>query len=163
MKREKIMSILTMKEMTEARDRAKDRAKNSLVVREELRLCIDGYDLIDRIQTVSRMLFHNRELDDDGLSGVPSWVTPRALTPHRVAQIKAAADIDMALLRKVLPDIRAVELTGKNGDPIAFEETIPALSKIALRQHIRYTLEHGADEPEITDAEIVEELPSFLR
>lgn len=43
------------------------------------------------------------------------------LDPQELARIKAATDTRLALIKKVLPDLKAMELTGENGNPMRID------------------------------------------
>lgn len=47
-----------------------------------------------------------------------------ALDPTMVSRLKAAADIKCKLINKYLPDLKAVEVTGEDGEPINTVQTI---------------------------------------
>lgn len=46
------------------------------------------------------------------------------LDPTMVSRLKAAADIKCKLINKYLPDLKAVEVTGEDGEPINMVQTI---------------------------------------
>lgn len=47
----------------------------------------------------------------------------KTLTPSNINALKASADIRLAILRKVLPDVKAIEVAGENGDPVSVRIT----------------------------------------
>lgn len=46
------------------------------------------------------------------------------LDPTMISRLKAAADIKCKLINKYLPDLKAVEVTGEDGEPINMVQTI---------------------------------------
>ena len=51
------------------------------------------------------------------------------LDPTMVSRLKAAADIKCKLINKYLPDLKAVEITGEDGDPIDMVQTIRIIAE----------------------------------
>jgi hypothetical protein len=118
---ETMSQSLTIDEMMNARKRAKRRAQNSITVREELRLAVDGLDLLNDVTEIALALKVGTEpivMADGGVVQTP-------LARDRVSSLKAAADVKLALLRKVLPDLKAVELSGPEGGPLQLDEVNP--------------------------------------
>jgi len=58
----------------------------------------------------------------------------RLLTKERATQLKMAADVNMKMLGKVLPDLRATEITGKDGSE--FERAPVLMTELANRLRI---------------------------
>lgn len=71
------------------------------MAREALRLKIDGEKALDEINDVAGAL--------------------RGAGKDDVPALKARADIQFGLLRKILPDVRSIELTGEDGKPLDFK------------------------------------------
>lgn len=72
-------------------------SKRRQLAQEALRLRIEGERHIDELNEIDQAL------------SVPD---------ADVARLKARADIKFGLLKKVLPDLRATELTGEGGGPV---------------------------------------------
>lgn len=126
-------SLLSEKEHREAMERARRRAKNSPLVKEELRLLIQGEDLIADLGDITRQLRNGVEpvrMEDGALIETP-------MGPGRVSSLKAAADVKLALLRKVLPDLKAVELSGPDGGPLVMTEEVNPVELLTRLRALR--------------------------
>ena len=60
-----------------------------------------------------------RQLDIIDSELADNWKT---LSSENVAALRLKADLNFKRLAKVLPDLKAVELTGEDGDPIEFKD-----------------------------------------
>ncbi|RLD78548.1 MAG: hypothetical protein DRJ15_11350 [Bacteroidetes bacterium] len=91
-------------EVATLRKSAIGRAERRVEHREHLRLEIKSRDLLQNIHTAIDTLYRGTEPDNDD----PDLMIP--LTKDRVASINAAATLSDRLLKKVLPDLKQVEI-----------------------------------------------------
>lgn len=77
--------------------------KNKQARREALREELQAREYLRQLQEV-----------DDSLSS--NW---RVLTSEQVAALRLRTDINFKRLAKVLPDLKAIELTGEDGGPLS--------------------------------------------
>ena len=115
-------------------DRAEREVDNREFVRHEIQALVHVRDL----ETMALMLFSGQEIELDPLTAEPATIP---LDKDRVAQLSACANIKLALLRKVLPDIKAVELTGAGGEELGSQRE---LAEMELRNRLREVLTRGA-------------------
>ena len=82
-------------------------------------------DRRDKI-SITRCLTHLTEIEEEvrglcrPIKGENGELMPRISAAH-IGALRLRADINMALLKKRLPDLKAVELTGPDGGPIQYE------------------------------------------
>lgn len=117
-------------------------ARNRAIRQEALREQIQADQLIR--QTLARI----DKLDH----GSPQKGTEerKPLTANDIAAIKAANDASLRLLAKVLPDQKAVEVTGEGGGPVGVAMVDPStLSTATLRELIaqRESLHEQPEDP----------------
>ena len=152
--------IVPEHELAGIRERGIKRAERRVEEREHLRLEIHSRKLIVEMQDAAIKLFLGiEESHNEAGLYVP-------LTRDRIAGLKAGADIADKLLKKVLPDLKQVELTAGNNDG---EGRI--LENIELDNRMRLYLAalekrgtvipmHPAEE--VVEAELVEPDMDFL-
>lgn len=81
------------------------KARNRAIRREELIEQLRNAKLVEHvIESANKLADETRELD-----------------PVMVGRMKAANDARLALIRKYLPDLKAVEMTGEDGGPVVVE------------------------------------------
>jgi len=80
--------------------------------RDTLRQSIDGESLLWELKSISQALQSGRDISADEVTGEP---VDEPLSDSRAKQLSKAAEIHLRLLAKVLPDVRAVELSGPDG------------------------------------------------
>ena len=100
-------------ELKGIQERAIKRAENRVEEREHLRLEIKARKLIEEMQQAAMVLYFGYE----ELPLQPGETVPKfaRLGRDRIAALKAAADISDKLLKKVLPDLKQIELTEGEG------------------------------------------------
>ncbi len=110
-------SFVPAHELEGIRERGIKRAERRVEEREHLRLEIKSRKLIEEMQAAAFMLYAGVDIcdaimDEDGLPAIIP------LTRDRIAGLKAAADISDKLLKKVLPDLKQIELQdgGQQGE-----------------------------------------------
>ena len=107
--------IVSLRERAGARERLIRQSKvNGIIAREELRSMVYGVGLLGDILDIAAVLQRGVEpitVEDGGLVEIP-------LEGDRIKSLRAAADIKLALLRKKLPDLKSVELTGLDGSSL---------------------------------------------
>ncbi len=110
-------SFVPAHELEGIRERGIKRAERRVEEREHLRLEIKSRKLIEEMQDAAFMLFTGVDIRDDIMdeNGRPAIIP---LTRDRIAGLKAAADISDKLLKKVLPDLKQIELQdgGQQGE-----------------------------------------------
>lgn len=120
-------------------------------VRAALREQINGEQKLARIEQVVQALLAGEETVTDRATGQQ---TPVPLTRERVAALKTALDVELRLLSKVLPDLKAVEVTGEDGVPL------PASSdRMVLATKLMAIMREGGT---LTIEGEAERLPDFL-
>lgn len=155
-----IQSFVPAHELEGIRNRGIKRAENRVEEREHLRLEIQSRKIIEKMQEAAFMLYLGVEAFTDDLTGV---TVLRPLGRDRIASLKAAADISDKLLKKVLPDLKQIELQDSTagGEGRILENTdlnnrmriyVDALEKRALAN----------DAIEIEEAVIVDDDLGFL-
>jgi len=99
-------------ELAGIRERGIKRAEKRVEEREHLRLEIKSRELINKMQDAALMLFFGYEANPND----PDVLVP--MSRDRIASLKAGADVADRLLKKVLPDLKQVELQdgGNNGE-----------------------------------------------
>ena len=85
-------------------------------VKAELRRAVDGMRLLSRIERVTILLESGYERLYDPDTGRLGDALP--LTAARVSALGKVLDAQFRLLNKVLPDLKAVELSGPDGAPL---------------------------------------------
>ena len=130
------------------------KAANKEADREYLRDKIQAGTHVYDIETIALMLFSGKEAVQDPVTGTVSMLP---LDRDRTMQLKAAADVKGTLLKKVLPDIKAVELTGAGGEELGTDRQMAVLE---LRNRLRAILV-GSSLPEVIE-QIPEEIPACL-
>lgn len=99
--------------------------------RKQLRESIQGRHLLLSIEDIVKRLTSGVELTVDPPPGVdPDTVS---LSNDRISALRAALDAHFKLLNKVLPDLKAVELTGADGGPLQVEEQERSATEVAAR------------------------------
>lgn len=128
--------------------------KRVAATRELVRERINGVHLVDGIISTVKTLEAGEEL-------VGKSETPVPLDSTRVAALSAAMQARFKLLAKVLPDLKAVEVSGPEGEPLEARETNS--TEVAARllwmwrnQGVTVDAEPEPEEPE-------KELPDFLK
>jgi len=84
-------------------------------VRAKLRELVDGERSLGRISMVTDWMLSGYEPMTDA---VTLEVTHLPLTRERVVALKVVLDVELKLLGKVLPDLKAVEMTDSEGQPL---------------------------------------------
>ena len=112
-------------------------AESVLEDREYIRHEIQAHQHVRDLETMALMLFSGKEIEQDAITEVPVMVP---LDKDRVSQLTACATIKLALLRKVVPDIKSVELTGAGGEELGSQRE---LATIELRNRLREALTRG--------------------
>lgn len=84
-------------------------------VRKELRARVDGELVLKRIEHIMDLLLAGTESVRDPSTGL-MLVLP--IDSTRTQHLKVVLDAQFKLLGKVLPDLRAIELTGEDGEPL---------------------------------------------
>lgn len=125
--------ILSKRDYDEAQKRAFNRARQTPLVREQLRALIIGEDLIADIVDIAQKLNRGTEKTVNSEGGYQDVVMGR----DRAGSLKAAAEVKLALLRKVLPDLKAVELTGAEGGPITTQSEVNPVELLTRLQTFR--------------------------
>lgn len=85
-------------------------------VRDQLRRMVDGETQLRCIGEILDRLTSGWEPVRDPRTGSADWVP---LDRDRVAALNAALSTHLKLLNKVLPDLKAVELSGPDGERLA--------------------------------------------
>lgn len=112
-------------------------AESVLEDREYIRHEIQAHQHVRDLETMALMLFSGKEIESDPITEVPTLVP---LDKDRVGQLTACATIKLALLRKVVPDIKSVELTGAGGEELGSQRH---LAEVELRNRLREALTTG--------------------
>jgi len=147
------MGVLNAQEKAAVKLRALHRRKKDaaqqLEQREYLRHEIAARIHVEDLETIALILFSGTEAvldaDTDEIAMVP-------LDKERVAQLAAAASVKSGLLKKVLPDIKAVELTGAGGEELGTDRQMSELElknrlrAVLTRQSVPSVLEHQPEE-----------------
>lgn len=102
--------------------------------RENVRHEIDARRYVYQLDAISETLLAGRELVQDPITGQQTTIP---LDKDRLAQLLGAAGIKQNLLKKVLPDIKAVELTGADGEDLGTDRV---MATIELRNRLRAIL-----------------------
>ena len=84
-------------------------------VREAMRQRVDGERILERIEFCTQVLLSGWEPVTDPVSQTVTFV---ALSKERASALGKVMDIQLRLLAKVLPDLKAVELSGPDGEPL---------------------------------------------
>jgi len=154
------LSFVPNHELEGIRNRAIKRAENKVEEREHLRLEIKSRKMIEEMQEAAIMLFTGVELFEDKETGE---AVLRPLGRDRIASLKAGADIADKLLKKVLPDLKQIELQDSTGGG---EGRILENTDLSNRMRLYVeALEKRAainDAAEMEEAVIVEEAVDFL-
>jgi len=108
-----------------------------LAEREYIRHEIQAHQHVQDLETMALMLFSGQEVMVDDQTGVQNLVP---LDKDRTGQLSACDNIKLALLRKVIPDIKSVELTGAGGEELGSQRE---LAQIELRNRLRAALTRG--------------------
>lgn len=108
-----------------------------LAEREYIRHEIQAHQHVQDLETMALMLFSGQEVETDARTGQTVLVP---LDKDRTGQLSACANIKLALLRKVIPDIKSVELTGAGGEELGSQRE---LAQIELRNRLRAALTRG--------------------
>jgi hypothetical protein len=156
------LSFVPNHELEGIRNRAIKRAEGRVEEREHLRLEIKSRKLIEEMQEAAMMLFTGCELFTDEETGV---AVLRPLGRDRIASLKAGADIADKLLKKVLPDLKQIELQdgGQSDSGRLLENTdISNRMRLYVEALQRRALANDATELAIEDAVIVEPEVDFL-
>ena len=126
-------------------------------VRAALRDLVDGRQILERVEYVTQCLLSGYELQIDPVTREQAYLPIDAVA---VARLRTALDVQLKLLGKVLPDLKAVELSGPDGGPLdvvqhSDDRLVLATKLLALW---RETRQPGVIEHETP----VSELPKFL-
>ena len=135
------------------RRQRRSKATEALEDREFIRHEIAAHQHVQDLETMALMLFSGEEVITDGQTGQAALVP---LDKDRAAQLSACATIKLALLRKVVPDIKAVELTGAGGEELGSQRE---LAQIELRNRLRAALTRG--DPLLPAATTVPEIDPY--
>ena len=153
------MTELTEREKDQAKLRAlqrrKSNAEDHLEQREYLRNEIAARMHVKDLETIALVLFCGQEAVKDPLGPEPRMVV---LDRDRTSQLTAAANVKLSLLKKVLPDIKSMELTGAGGEDLGTDR---AMAELELRNRLRAILT-GASLPNVIEHES-EALPACLQ
>jgi len=132
------VSVLTEQEKAAAKLRALHRRKKdaaeALEQRDYLRHEIAARVHVADMETIALMLFSGKEATLDPVTG---QITMLPLDKDRTSQLQAAANVKAALLKKVLPDIKSVELTGAGGEDLGTDR---AMAELEIRNRLRAIL-----------------------
>lgn len=80
-----------------------------------MRQRVDGGRILERIEFCTQVLLSGWEPVTDPVSQTVTFV---ALSKERASALGKVMDIQLRLLAKVLPDLKAVELSGPDGEPL---------------------------------------------
>lgn len=124
--------------------------------RDKLRNSIDGAESLREILHYAAILAAGQEQVTERWTGEVEW---RLIDSMRTTQLSKAADIHFRLLNKVLPDLRAVELSGPDGAPVelgapANERMVLATKLLALLRD--GTVIEGVAVPELPEPDLVD-------
>ena len=156
------LSFVPNHELEGIRNRAIKRAENRVEEREHLRLEIKSRRLIEEMQEAALMLFIGVELKTDKETN-ESILIP--LGRDRIASLKAGADIADKLLKKVLPDLKQIELQDgdRGGEGRILENTdLSNRMRIYVEALAKRRMDTSPSD-EIEDAVIVEDNMDFLK
>jgi hypothetical protein len=135
--------------------RRQARAEQTLQAREFVRHEIQALRHVQDLENMALMLLSGQEAAVDPVTEQPSLIP---LDKDRTSQLNVCANIKFRLLAKVLPDIKAVELTGAGGEELGSQRQ---LAEMELRNRLRAVLTQGKPlelvEELVEDAEPVEE------
>ena len=140
-------NIFSLAERYEIADRARKRAEDRIEEREHIRLELKTREYIQVTHQSIDLLLKGSERIIDPNTGAEIEVP---LDRARVQSVKAAADLSLRLLAKVLPDLKAIEVGDspeKAADPknLSTQELMALIHKLGHRATV-----------EIEEAEIVE-------
>jgi hypothetical protein len=146
-----------------ALQRRKKDAQETIEQREYLRHEIEARQHVQDLETIALMLFSGKEATSDPVTGEVVMVP---LDKDRTSQLQAAANVKQGLLKKVLPDIKAVELTGAGGEDLGTDK---AMAELELRNRLRAILT-GQSVPVVIEGKVdsaadkvAEEVPACLQ
>lgn len=146
-------SFIPAHELEGIRERGIKRAERRVEEREHLRLEIQSRKHILEMEAAAFILYEGYEPIADRDTGE---MTLRPIGRDRVASLKAAADISEKLLRKVLPDLKQVEIqTDSNGGEGRILENTDLSNRMRLYME---AIQQRTINPPIEDAVIVEEV-----
>ena len=140
-------NIFSLAERQEIAERARKRAEDRIEEREHIRLELKTREYIQVTHQSIDLLLRGSERITDPNTGAEIEVP---LDRARVQSVKAAADLSLRLLAKVLPDLKAIEV-GDSPEKAADPKTLSTQELMALVQKL------GQRPPvQIEDAEVVE-------
>ncbi len=140
------MVMLTGAEQATAKRRVlarrKTEAGDKLEEREYLRHEIQARMHVQDLETIASMLYSGYEVvhalgGGEGEAG-EGPVTMVPIDKARTAQLLGAANVKLSLLKKVLPDIKAMELTGAGGEELGTDRVMALLE---LKNRLRAILQ----------------------
>ena len=136
-----------------ARDlrRRRKRAEETLESREYVRHEIQALRHVQDLETMALMLMTGQEAAVDPVTETPTLIP---LDRDRTQQLATCANIKLNLLKKVVPDIKAVELTGAGGEELGNQRE---LAELELRNRLRAVLTQGKPLELVAEAEVVDE------
>ena len=143
-------SILTLAERIEMKERAKKRALDRIEEREHLRLELNARGYIQTCHEIIDALTRGDEIikDDEGRAQrVP-------LDRARVAALSKAMDGSLRLLDRVLPPLKAVEVTDS-------PERQANEKLLSTGELVELILKERRKQPQVIEAEVVEEKPPW--
>ena len=117
--------------------RRQARAEQTLQAREFVRHEIQALKHVQDLENMALMLLSGQEVSVDPVTEQPSLIP---LDKDRTSQLSTCANIKFRLLAKVLPDIKAVELTGAGGEELGSQRE---LAEMELRNRLRDVLSQG--------------------
>lgn len=89
-------------------------------VRRELRALIDGERLLLDIERLCLLLTNGYDVVMDPVTMRVKEMVP--MSSSRVTALGKVLDVRLRLLNKVLPDLKAIELSGPDGEPLKTED-----------------------------------------
>ena len=115
-------------------------------MRAELRAMVNGELLLLEVERLCAKLESGEDSVFDPVTGAYESIP---MNSTRVAALGKVLDVRMKMLGKVLPDLKAVELTGENGEPLKTGESsdrmVIATKLLALMRGIRADAQLGVD------------------
>lgn len=138
-------NIFSLAERQEIAERARKRAEDRIEEREHIRLELKTREYIQTTHQSIELLMKGYETQIDPATRVEIEVP---LDRARVQAIKAAADLSLRMLGKVLPDLKAVEV-GDSPEKAADPKNLSTQELMALIQKLGHRPTVQVEEAEI--------------
>lgn len=143
----------TAQYLAQIRQRKRE-VEQQLVARETLRHRIRAEQHLEHIEAIGDVLLVGKEAIVEPFTGEVQEVP---LDSERRQQLSECAHLKLALMKKVLPDIKSVELTGAGGEELGNNR---AMAEIELRNRLR-AIFTGQSLPRVLEGVVVAEEPAF--